>query len=150
MKFLVKETIEHYHVIDVDDDYSAEEFINDLSGINPREGMDAVKEILESLCVEFKIQENQAGEETTSIEIIDEYDEWGDYLELTLYTIGCPKCNILKKKLDLAQIEYKICDDVETIRNKGYTVLPILEIDNTPYEFGNAVKWVNERINNEH
>ena len=49
-----------------------------------------------------------------------------------------------------AQIEYKICDDVETIRNKGYTILPILEIDNTPYEFGNAVKWVNERINNEH
>ena len=150
MKFLVKETIEHYHVIDVDDDYSAEEFINELYGTNPREGMDAVKEMLESLCVEFKIQENQAGEETTSIEIIDEYDEWGDYLELTLYTIGCPKCNILKKKLDLAQIEYKICDDVETIRNKGYTVLPILEIDNTPYEFGNAVKWVNERINNEH
>ena len=71
-------------------------------------------------------------------------------MELTLYTIGCTKCNILKKKLDLAQIEYKICDDVETIRNKGYTVLPILEIDNTPYEFGNAVKWVNERINNEH
>ena len=75
MKFLVKETIEHYHVIDVDDDYSAEEFVNDLSGINPREGMDAVKEMLENLCIEFKIQENQAGEETTSIEIIDEYDE---------------------------------------------------------------------------
>lgn len=75
MKFLVKETIEHYHVIDVDDDYDVEEFINDLSGINPREGMDAVKEMLENLCVEFKIRENQAGEETTSIEIIDEYDE---------------------------------------------------------------------------
>lgn len=75
MKFLVKETIEHYHVIDVDDDYSAEEFINDLSGINPREGMDAVKEMLENLCIEFKIHENQAGEETTSIDIIDEYDE---------------------------------------------------------------------------
>lgn len=75
MKFLVKETIEHYHVIDVDDDYGTEEFINDLSGINPREGMGAVKEMLESLCVEFRIQQNQAGEETTSIEIIDEYDE---------------------------------------------------------------------------
>lgn len=75
MKFLVKETIEHYHVIDIDDDYGFEEFINDLSGINPREGMDTVKEMLESLCIEFKIQENKAGEETTSIEIIDEYDE---------------------------------------------------------------------------
>ena len=75
MKFLVKETIEHYHVIDVDDDYSAEEFINDLSGVNPREGMDAVKEMLGSLCIEFKIHENQAGEEAASIEIIDEYDE---------------------------------------------------------------------------
>ncbi len=71
-------------------------------------------------------------------------------MNLILYTIGCPKCNILKKKLDTAQIEYKICDDVEAIRNKGYTVLPILEIDDTPYEFGSAIKWVNERISNEH
>lgn len=71
-------------------------------------------------------------------------------MELILYTIGCPKCNILKKKLDATQIEYKICDNVETMHNKGYTVLPILEIDNTPYEFSEAIKWVNERISNEH
>lgn len=71
-------------------------------------------------------------------------------MELTLYTIGCPKCIILEKKLQTAHINYTICDNMNTMREKGYETLPILEIDGVPYEFGNAVKWINERISNEH
>ena len=71
---------------------------------------------------------------------------------ITLYSTGCPKCNVLKRKLDEANIEYvintdeaaiiKACEKLET------DMLPILEIEkdgNKTYcDFGGAIKWVGE------
>lgn len=64
---------------------------------------------------------------------------------ITLYTTHCPKCNVLKSKLDSKNIEYKIVEDVDTMQNKGFSSVPILEVDNEMLDFVNAIKWVNER-----
>ena len=64
---------------------------------------------------------------------------------ITLYTIDCPKCKILEKKLSQANIEYEVCKDREVIANKGFDLMPVLDVDGQIMGFGEAVKWVNER-----
>ena len=61
-----------------------------------------------------------------------------------LYTTGCPKCQILEKKLKDKGIEFRVETDVNTMIEKGYLIAPILVVDGKEYEFGEAVKWVNE------
>ena len=62
---------------------------------------------------------------------------------LKLYSTGCPKCKVLKSKLDSKQIEYTIIEDIEVMKNKGFNSLPVLEVDGTVYEFREAVNYVN-------
>lgn len=62
---------------------------------------------------------------------------------LKLYSTGCPKCKVLKSKLDSKQIEYTIIEDIEVMKNKGFNSLPVLEVDGTMYEFKEAVNYVN-------
>lgn len=62
---------------------------------------------------------------------------------LKLYSTGCPKCKVLKSKLDSKQIEYTIIEDIEVMKNKGFNSLPVLEVDGTMYEFRDAVNYVN-------
>ena len=42
-------------------------------------------------------------------------------MNVILYSTGCPKCNILKKKLADAQIDYKVIEDVED-NKKVFTI----------------------------
>ena len=64
---------------------------------------------------------------------------------ITLFTIDCPKCKILEKKLTQANIEHEVCKDRETIASKGFDLMPVLDVDGQIMGFGEAVKWVNER-----
>ena len=63
----------------------------------------------------------------------------------TLFTIDCPKCKILEKKLSQANIEYEVCKDREIIISKVFNSMPVLDVDGQIMSFGEAVKWVNER-----
>lgn len=47
--------------------------------------------------------------------------------------------------MDNAKIEYTICDDKELMIQKGFDFMPILDVDGQVMNFGEAVKWVNER-----
>jgi glutaredoxin len=69
-------------------------------------------------------------------------------MNIILYSTGCPKCNVLKKKLDMAKIEYEICEDEDVMEQKGFMSAPMLEVDEVVMDFGLAVKWIAERINN--
>lgn len=60
-----------------------------------------------------------------------------------LYTIHCPKCNVLEKKLASKNIDFTISEDIETMMNKGFKSAPILEVNGMAYDFSQAVKWVN-------
>lgn len=64
---------------------------------------------------------------------------------IKLYTIDCPKCLILEKKLNQKNIFYIISRDREEMASKGYNILPILEIEGEPYDFKQAVNWINSQ-----
>lgn len=65
---------------------------------------------------------------------------------MKLYTReGCPKCKVLKLKLELKGIEYTECQDLERLAALGIKSLPALEIDDQLLTFEEAIKYVNER-----
>lgn len=65
-------------------------------------------------------------------------------MNVILYSTGCPKCTILKKKLEQAGIKYETVSDVDLMEQKGFMSLPMLEVDGEVKDFGNAVRWANE------
>ena len=64
-------------------------------------------------------------------------------MTVTLYSTGCPRCNVLKKKLQQKKIEYVEINDVSIMEEKGYLSVPVLEVDDTSMDFKEAVDWVN-------
>ena len=54
---------------------------------------------------------------------------------ITLYSTGCPKCNVLMKKLD-----------VNELLAKGYDEVPLLEVEAKLLKFTEAVNWINEQV----
>ena len=65
---------------------------------------------------------------------------------ITVYTKeGCPKCRVLKMKLEKKGIEYQECHDLDKVEQMGFMSLPVLVVDDEKYPFEKAVKYVNER-----
>ena len=64
---------------------------------------------------------------------------------ITLYSTGCPRCNVLKQKLDSKNIEYTVVNDVDIMTEKGISTVPVLEVDGQLLQFKEAVDWVNGR-----
>ena len=62
-----------------------------------------------------------------------------------MYSTGCPRCNVLKKKLDEKDVQYETITDKDIMISKGFSVVPILEVDDKTMDFTEAVKWINER-----
>ena len=67
-------------------------------------------------------------------------------MNVILYSTGCPKCNILKKKLADAQMEYSVVEDVDVMLSKGLKEVPWLEVDGNLMNFVDSSKWINERV----
>ena len=65
---------------------------------------------------------------------------------INLYTINCPKCLVLEKKLDKEGVEYnKITDKdiIMDVSNKcGLKTAPILEADGNYMKFEDAIKYI--------
>lgn len=64
-------------------------------------------------------------------------------MSVVLYTTYCPKCKVLKEKLDSKNISYKVVDDMPTMIAKGFLEAPKLEIDGQVMNFVDAINWVN-------
>lgn len=62
---------------------------------------------------------------------------------VTLYSTHCPKCVILEKKMNMKNIEFNTVTDVDLMTQKGFTSLPMLEVDGGTLEFKDAIDWVN-------
>lgn len=62
-----------------------------------------------------------------------------------LYEHGCPKCKILKMKLDQKEIQYVDITDVEVMRAQGFTEAPKLEVNGVIMGFKEAIDWVKEQ-----
>lgn len=56
---------------------------------------------------------------------------------------GCPKCRVLKMKLEQKGIQYEDSHDVEKLQELGFKSLPILDVDGSMMKFEDAVQYVN-------
>jgi len=64
---------------------------------------------------------------------------------ITLYSNDCPKCKILKLKLDSKNIQYNLCSDIDMMVAKGFQSMPMLEIDGATMNYLDAINWVKGR-----
>lgn len=63
----------------------------------------------------------------------------------TLFSTGCPKCAILKKKLSQKDIEYTEVNDIQQMLDMGLQSVPWLEVEGQMMNFDQANKWINEQ-----
>lgn len=68
-------------------------------------------------------------------------------MSIVLYTIDCPNCLILEKKLKAKNIEFLKVSDKEAIIAKGLgdSAFPILEIDGAMMNYKTAIQWINNQ-----
>lgn len=59
-----------------------------------------------------------------------------------LYSTRCPRCRIITSKLKANHIEFTINSDTEEMRSKGFTEVPMLQLDDgTILNFREAINW---------
>lgn len=63
-------------------------------------------------------------------------------MAVILYSTDCPKCKVLKSKLDQKKIQYNIINDLGVMLSKGFSSAPQLEVNNKVFEFNQARKLV--------
>lgn len=62
--------------------------------------------------------------------------------EVILYSTGCPKCSVLKRKLEKAGIAFSESHDIEEMRSLGMMSAPALLVGDELMLFSDAVRWV--------
>ena len=65
--------------------------------------------------------------------------------DINLYSTGCPKCEVLKKKLTEKDIPYTENNSVDEMLALGITQVPVLDNNGTFMDFKQAVEWVNKQ-----
>lgn len=67
-------------------------------------------------------------------------------MEVILYSNGCPKCEVLKRKLRAKNISYTTSPDFELLENLKIDTLPVLVVNSILYPtFEDAIKWVDSQ-----
>jgi hypothetical protein len=61
------------------------------------------------------------------------------------YSIGCPRCIVLEKKLEQKNINFELISDRDIMEAKGFQSAPVLEVDGVVMDFTQAVKWIGEQ-----
>ena len=59
---------------------------------------------------------------------------------IILYSTGCPKCNILERRLTNDKIEFSITDNVDKLIDMGFQNAPVLQIGDNFIDYTNAMK----------
>lgn len=65
---------------------------------------------------------------------------------MTVYSSStCPKCKVLKVKLDKAGIEYQVNENIEDAKALGIKTLPYVQLqDGTLLDFGAAIAFIRD------
>lgn len=66
-------------------------------------------------------------------------------MELVLYSTGCPKCRVLKKKLSDKGLAFEENSSVDEMEKLGITEVPVLSVDGELLEFSAAIQWANNQ-----
>ena len=70
---------------------------------------------------------------------------------IRLYSTHCPKCRVVEKKLEQAQIQYDLIDAkenpevIEELTALGVQQMPVLMIDDKILGFSEIIKWIGAR-----
>lgn len=66
-------------------------------------------------------------------------------MKVKLYSTDCPRCKVLKKKLEEKNIQYTEINSLATMQELNIQSIPMLLIDDTPplLNFMEALKWMN-------
>ena len=64
---------------------------------------------------------------------------------ITLYSTNCPKCNVLKQKLQSLNIDFEISDNIDELIKLGFMEAPILKVNDKYLNFSKAVNWIKEQ-----
>lgn len=64
-------------------------------------------------------------------------------MDVVFYSTGCPKCKVLKSKLDSKSIDYTIFNDVDRMVEMGITTVPNLMVDGKLMNFKESIEWLN-------
>lgn len=64
-------------------------------------------------------------------------------MDIIFYSTDCPKCKILKKKLDSKNLTYSLVDDVDVMLDLGLMSAPALSVDGKLMDFSNAINFIN-------
>ena len=59
---------------------------------------------------------------------------------ITLYSTGCPNCNILRRRLTNDKIEFIVSNDIDKLVEMGFQNAPILQIDDNFIDYVGAMK----------
>lgn len=64
---------------------------------------------------------------------------------IILFSTGCPRCDVLKKKLDQKGVGYEENTNTEEMLCLGISEVPVLRVGDDFLTFAEAVKWVSEQ-----
>lgn len=64
-------------------------------------------------------------------------------MKAILYSTGCPKCKVLKSKLDSKNIDYEIESDIDKMLRLGMVSIPYLQIGDKIMDFKESVDYLN-------
>lgn len=67
---------------------------------------------------------------------------------VVLYSTNCPRCKVLKTKMEQTGIEYTEVTDIEVMKEKGFREAPMLEIDGEFMNFSQALTWIRGKDSN--
>lgn len=66
-------------------------------------------------------------------------------MQIILYSTGCPRCEVLKKKLSEKSVDYTEVTSVDDILTLGIKEVPVLSVDGGLMSFKEAIDWVNNQ-----
>ena len=66
-----------------------------------------------------------------------------------LYTTDCPKCIVLKEKLEAGEITFTVNKDRKEMMALGMMSAPFLKINEDIMDFKTACEWINNRSSEE-
>lgn len=58
---------------------------------------------------------------------------------ITFYSTGCPRCKMLKQRLDSENIPYTVVNDIQAMQERGIQTVPVLEVAGKFYSFSEAI-----------
>ncbi len=65
--------------------------------------------------------------------------------EIILYSTGCPKCQVLKKKLEEKGVAYTENTSVDDMLALDILSVPVLGVDGELLPFMNAINWISKQ-----